>query len=289
MVDTQKFSDIYTQLLNDIKSIFQFTENVIDEYEDPDYLFMFIKNSILPLEYISLGKSTELIQNNYYLTDEIKFKEIWDDTNCSKDTKEKIWEYLHSLLYLICNDELEKYIEDKFKEHKKYDLMIESSKKFDEYLQNIKEFKSSESNNNVNLENSAIGDLAKEIMDEMGLDENSNQEPSMADLGKMMSTTFNTINNKMQSGDFDQNKMMEEAQKMMGGMNLFGENQGMPRSAQGMPRNMNVNKRKVVRKKKKLDKKSARKKTLEKTSTENKPTENKSVENKLTENKSNES
>ena len=91
------------------------------------------------------------------------------------------------------------------------------------------------------------------------IEENSNKEPSIADLGKMMTTTFNTINNKMQSGEFDQNKMMQEAQKMMGGMNLFGQNEGMPRAAQGMPKNMNINRRKVVRKKKKLSKKTSEK------------------------------
>ena len=266
MVDIVKFNNIYTQLLNDIKKIFKFSESVINEYEESDYLFMFVKNSILVLENISLGNSSELIHNNYYLTDGIKFKEIWDDVNCTKDTKEQIWKYFHSLLYLICNDKLEKYIEEKFKEHKKYDLMIENSKKFDSYLENIQKFKSSESNN-VNLEDSAIGNLAKEIMDEMGLDQNSNKEPSIADLGKMMSTTFNTINDKMQSGEFDQNKMMQEAQQMMGSMNLFGDMgnqgmprgpQGMPRGAQGMPNNMNVNQRKVVRKKKKLTKKNTK-------------------------------
>jgi hypothetical protein len=268
MVDIEKFNDVYTQLLNDIKSTFTFTVSVIDDYEDTDetentnYLFMFIKNSILVLEHISLGQSTELINNNYYLTDGIKFKEIWDDINCNKDTKEQFWKYFHSLLYLICNDDLEKYIEDKFKEHKKYDLMIENSKKFSDYLDNIKKFKSSETDG-MNLEDSSIGNLAKEIMGEMGLDENSNKEPSMADLGKMMSTTFNTINNKMQSGEFDQNKMMQEAQQMMGGMNLFGQNsgmpkgpQGMPKAAQGMPKDMNVNRRKMIRKKKRLDKSS---------------------------------
>ena len=46
MVDTQKFDDIYKQLLTDIKNIFPFTNNVIEEYEDPNYLLMFINNSI---------------------------------------------------------------------------------------------------------------------------------------------------------------------------------------------------------------------------------------------------
>ena len=265
MVDTQKFDDIYKQLLTDIKSIFPFTNSVIEEYEDPNYLLMFINNSILRLENISLGKSVELINSNYYLTDGIKFKEIWDDTNCTKDTKDKIWEYFHSLLYLVCNDKLESFIEENFKDHKKYEDMVVNSKKYEDYLENIKNFKSTESDT-MNLEDSAIGNLAKEIMDEMGLDQNSNKEPSIADLGKMMSTTFNTINSKMQSGEFDQNKMMEEAQSMMGGMNLFGNmpNQGAPRGAQGMPRNMNVNRRKVIRKKNNANKKDASKKDINK-------------------------
>tara|TARA_R110001592_G_scaffold209003_2_gene460132 strand:- start:64 stop:888 length:825 start_codon:yes stop_codon:yes gene_type:complete len=265
MVDTQKFDDIYKQLLTDIKSIFPFTNSVIEEYEDPNYLLMFINNSILRLENISLGKSVELINSNYYLTDGIKFKEIWDDTNCTKDTKDKIWEYFHSLLYLVCNDKLESFIEENFKDHKKYEDMVVNSKKYEDYLENIKNFKSTESDT-MNLEDSAIGNLAKEIMDEMGLDQNSNKEPSIADLGKMMSTTFNTINSKMQNGEFDQNKMMEEAQSMMGGMNLFGNmpNQGAPRGAQGMPRNMNVNRRKVIRKKNNANKKDASKKDINK-------------------------
>ena len=264
MVDTQKFDDIYKQLLTDIKSIFPFTNSVIEEYEDPNYLLMFINNSILRLENISLGKSVELINSNYYLTDGIKFKEIWDDTNCTKDTKDKIWEYFHSLLYLVCNDKLENFIEENFKDHKKYEDMVVNSKKYEDYLENIKNFKSTESDT-MNLEDSAIGNLAKEIMDEMGLDQNSNKEPSIADLGSMMTSTFNTINNKMQSGEFDQNKMMQEAQKMMGGMNLFGNmpNQNMPKGAQGMPKNMNVNKRKVVRKKNKLEKNNS-KETIDK-------------------------
>ena len=265
MVDTQKFDDIYKQLLTDIKSIFPFTNSVIEEYEDPNYLLMFINNSILRLENISLGKSVELINSNYYLTDGIKFKEIWDDTNCTKDTKDKIWEYFHSLLYLVCNDKLESFIEENFKDHKKYEDMVVNSKKYEDYLENIKNFKSTESDT-MNLEDSAIGNLAKEIMDEMGLDQNSNKEPSIADLGKMMSTTFNTINSKMQNGEFDQNKMMEEAQSMMGGMNLFGNmpNQGAPRGAQGMPRNMNVNRKKVIRKKNNANKKDASKKDINK-------------------------
>ena len=43
----------------------------------------------------------------------------------------------------------------------------------------------------------------------------------------------------------------------MGGMNLFGNmgNKNMPSSFQGMPKNMNVNKRKISRKQKQLDKK----------------------------------
>ena len=261
MVDTEKFDNIYSQFLDDIKTTFPFTTNVIDEYEESDYVHMFINNSVLNLHNISLGESQELINSNYYLTDGIKFKEIWDDSNCTKDTKEKIWEYFHSLLYLICNEKLESYIEEKFKDHKKYELMVENSKKYEIYLENIKNFKSSETDN-MNLEDSAIGNLAKEIMDEMGLDQNSNKEPSIADLGSMMTTTFNKINSKMQSGEFDQNKMMQEAQKMMGGMNLFGNmmpNQNMSRKTQGMPKNMNVNKRKVLRKKKKLEKKAGNK------------------------------
>ena len=101
MVDTEKFNDIYSQLLDDIQDTFSFTKSVIEEYEEPDYIYMFSKNSILNLENISLGKSEELINSNYYLTNGIKFKEIWDDANCTKDTKDKIWEYFHSLLYLI--------------------------------------------------------------------------------------------------------------------------------------------------------------------------------------------
>ena len=59
---------------------------------------------------------------------------------------------------------------------------------------------------------------------------------------------------------------MEEAQSMMGGMNLFGNmpNQGAPRGAQGMPRNMNVNRRKVIRKKNNANKKDASKKDINK-------------------------
>ena len=81
------------------------------------------------------------------------------------------------------------------------------------------------------MENSSIGSLAKEIMDDMGLDPSSDKQPNISDLGSMMSTTFSKLQSKMMSGELDQEKMMMEAQQMMGGMNLFG---GMPGDMPGL-------------------------------------------------------
>ena len=33
-------------------------------------------------------------------------KEIWNELSCSKGTKESIWKYLHTLMFLTCNDKL---------------------------------------------------------------------------------------------------------------------------------------------------------------------------------------
>lgn len=257
MSDNTKFNDIYKQMLNDIKSNFKFSTLIIDSYKDDvNYYDMFLKNSLLFLDDLSLGKSDELINKHYYITDGIKFKEIWDDANCNKDTKENIWKYIHSLIFLVCNSELENYVSKTFTEHDKLTDFIEVSKRYETILDNIKNFESVDEPN-VNLENSSIGNLAKEIIDEMGIDPESNQQPSLADLGTMMSTTFSKIQSKMTSGELDQEKLLREAQQMMGGMDLFGQGmrnnmpKNMPKGYQGMPKNMNVNKRKVVRKQKK--------------------------------------
>ena len=111
--------------------------------------------------------------------------------------------------------------------------------------------------NCIDSETGKQSKLAKEIIDEMGIDPESNQQPSLSDLGTMMSSTFSKIQSKMNNGELDQEKLLKEAQQMMGGMDLFGQGMGnnmsknMPRGYQGMPKNMNVNKRKVVRKQKK--------------------------------------
>lgn len=261
---SEKFNDIYNQMLIDLKKTFKFTELIIKEYDNEDYYKMFLKNSLIVLDDISKSNSEELCNKHYYLTDGIKFKEIWDDNNCNKDTKSVIWKYLHSLVFLVSNDKLENYVNENFKEHKKYDIMLENSKKYNEYLENMKEEKEDEKEGN-NLESSAIGGLAKEIIEELGIDENSDKQPSMADLGNMMSTTFNKINSKISNGEFNHDQLMKEAQNMMGGLDLFGagshnNKNKMPRGMAGMPKNMNVPNRKVLRKKKKLSKKKSNKK-----------------------------
>lgn len=257
-----KFNNIYNQMLGELKGLFDFTKPVIEEYdENPDYLKMFLKNSIIFFEELSLGDSEYLIKNHYYLTEGIKFKEIWNELSCTKKTKESLWKYLHSLMFLASNDKLLDYVNENFKEHKKIDIMKDKIENIDLYLNNLKNFESKEKDN-IDMENSSIGNLAKEIMDDMGLDPSSDKQPNISDLGSMMTTTFSKLQSKMMSGELDQEKMMMEAQQMMGGMNLFG-GQGMPgmpggnmpRGAQGMPRNnMNVNKRKVARKAKKMEK-----------------------------------
>ena len=191
---SEKFNNIYNQMLEEIKNTFQFTSIIIDEYDNEDYYYMFLNNSLLVLDELSRSDSEELCNQHYFLTKGIKFKEIWDDSNCSKNTKEVLWKYLHSLLFLVCNDELENYVKDKFSNHKKFDSMLENSKKYDDILQNLKKEKEPEKDN---LESSTIGGLAKEIIEELGIDENSDKQPSMADLGNMMSTTFSKINSKI--------------------------------------------------------------------------------------------
>ena len=257
MSDNTKFNDVYKQMLDEIKSTFKFSALIIDSYEDNiDYYKMFLNNSLSNLNELSLGNSEELINKHYYITDGIKFKEIWDDPNCTKATKDSLWKYIHSLIFLVCNSDLEKYVSETFAEHKKLNEFLDTSKKYEKILDNIKNFESNDKDN-INLENSSIGNLAKEIIDEMGLDPESNQQPSFSDLGNMMSTTFSKIQSKMSNGELDQDKLLREAQQMMGGMDLFGQgmtnnmHKNMPKSYQGMPKNMNVNKRKIVRKQKK--------------------------------------
>ena len=275
---TEKFNNVYNQMLNEIKETFKFTKSIIDDYdEDEDFFYTFLNNSLLLLDDISKSDSIELCNKHYYLINGIKFKEIWDDSNSNKNTNEVIWKYLHSLLFLVCNDELEEYVKDKFSKHKKFDLMLENSKLFAKYIDNMKEERETESDKD-NLESSAIGDLAKEIIDELGIDENSDKQPSMADLGNMMTTTFSKINSKISSGEFNHEQLMQEAQKMMGGMDLFGGNNShnntkkTPRGMAGMPKNMNVPNRKVVRKNKKMNKKKSLKKIPTTPTTEITPT-----------------
>jgi len=233
--------------------ILESTEITIDENET---ISEFLRNIDENSNGIS-NKSIDIFTEELFLIKDISMKSIWY-SDISDKTKENIWKYLQGFCVINISrnsndkiNEVLKSIESNEKVTDKQTVKeINKIKKINENLKNSdneEEKNGKKEKNDIEdlVDNTSIGNLAKEITENMGFKDGS--EPDISDLMKpenmmnMFQTINTTLNDKINNKELDMNNLFGEASGLMNnndmmkgmmgmisGMSNSGENSGGP-------------------------------------------------------------
>lgn len=279
---TEKFNFYLKTFLGELQNIFpEFKESISSSYSEvleSESLSVdtYVKEYMSAVE--SFHNQIATKQNSLFLGDnelkflrELDFRELWTK-DLSDSTRENIWKYLQTLYVIgkkiVANDddvnvmlnELNTPSQEDFKQHQQEMMeMIENMSK----ITDENRATNSEVENLFN--NGIISDIAKELTTELDLDkmdmgnpQNMNEAFSNIMGGGGGTNFFNLISkvgekiqSKVESGQINQGDLINEAQKMMGGL----------KNPQQMAQNMRANKGKEAtrdRLRRKLEEKRAK-------------------------------
>ena len=172
----------------------------------------------------------------------VDFNELWNSDVMNDENKRIIWEYIQTLYVLgetiISDSDKIKNLVENFQKIRNNEEVTSQNEEDNELINMIKNLSESQSNNTSPidedlLQNGLIGNLAKELAEDINLDSlglNLNENPDNINdvFSNLMSgdnpmNFMNLIQNvgqkiqtKLENADLDQRKLMDEAQKMMG-------------------------------------------------------------------------
>jgi len=188
-------------------------------------------------------KDVSLFEESICFIKNVDFKELWNKENTDKLIKDKVWDYLQTLFVIgetiITDSNKIKSLVENLKKKRNNEGVDDGSenKELMDMIDNLS--KKTDSINEDMIENGLIGNLAKELANDINLDDmNINLDESgdsnMGDIfSKLMGGDnpmkfMNLIQNvgkkiqtKLDDGGIDQSKLLDEAQNMMG---LLGNN-----------------------------------------------------------------
>ena len=271
---------IFKSFLDDLIKVFpEYKEIIYTNYseilslenlsDDKDKLIEIFLNNIDKYSNQITERDESIFSDDLCLLKDICFKKIWD-SEISDKTKDNIWKYLQSFclinINIRSNDKLAEAlsdIEDNKKIKKGVAKDLDNYKKINEDYKKQEETKTEELPENMKkfndiLENTSIGKIAKEITDEMDI-ENMAQGGDISQIFNPQNITkiFTSINNKLTNNEnFSQEHLQSEAQDICGNMKdnplfsqmmggLFGSMQmpqapQQPQPQQTNTRNINV-------------------------------------------------
>ena len=244
---------IFKSFLDDLIKVFpEYKESIILNYseifslenlsDDKDKLIETFLNKVDKISSNITERDESIFSEQLFLLDEICFKKIWD-SDISDKTKDNIWKYLQSFclinINIRSNDKLAEALSD-IEENKKIKKGVakdlDNYKKINEDYKKQEETKTEELPENMKkfndiLENTSIGKIAKEVSEELNMD-NMDDE---ADLSQMfnpenMMKIFSTISSKVNSDTFKNGDLEKEATNICGDMKdnpLFSQMMGM--------------------------------------------------------------
>lgn len=263
---TENLNKIFIEFANDILSVYpkysdkinKQISRVKDNMETKYYLEYYLRHVFPNIEDISVCNEDECIKNNFSVIHGIKFSDIWNN-DLPIASKHAIWRYLHTLYLLSSNHPKLNKIIEKYKEHENYEkikkilenndnivknIMDCSSKFAEEILKDKSNDKDSSKEggnffNNFDEDkfeksflNSNIGNLAKEISEEINPEELENlQNPGDLlgsllggntennGLGNLFQKVGSKLQDKLSNGKLDENALFNEAQNMMSMIN----------------------------------------------------------------------
>ena len=190
------------------------------------------------------SKDDSMFDTSLHVLKNVDFCELWKSEELSSNNKEKIWEYLQTLYILgetiISDSDKIKNIVEKFKQEPENSLKNESETEQinvpedDEIMDMLKNL-TSEGSDNIEenlVTDGLLGNLAKELTEEidlssMNLGENDNMGDIFSNLlsgdnqmnfMNLVQTVGNKIQQKVENGQFSQTDLMQDAQRMMSGL-----------------------------------------------------------------------
>jgi hypothetical protein len=214
-----------------------------DTCNDDKYVKRYMKKMSEHKNTIST-KNDALFNDSIYILKNVDFKEVWVSDELSDTNKNVIWDYIQTLYILgetIMGD-VDKVLSlvNNFKQIKDGNFDEEASGMDNELLgmfRNLSENKNNTIDENF-LNDCSLGKLASELTSEidlsdmnLGIDENSNPADMFTNLMSgdnsmnfmnLIQKVGQKIHTKVESGEFNQDKLMEEAQKMMAGLQGAG-------------------------------------------------------------------
>ena len=237
---------LFKSFIEDIVQVFpeynkRLTSYYKDVLESEEYKGEKMDDFLSNIEEITdkiVEKDTKLFDEDPIILQNVSFKTIWN-SDISQKTRMDIWKYLQSFCIININmnsskekiDEVLKKIEshEKIRDKKTVNDM-KKLKKLNESIHNQELEKLFEENpEKVNesmnemenmFENTSIGKIAKEITDELDIENMISQDGGIEQLfnGGNMINIFQSISGKMDMGGIDSSNLMEEASQICGQM-----------------------------------------------------------------------
>jgi len=219
-------------------TILELTEISID---DNEIISEFLKNIDNNSNDIS-NKDSKIFTDDLFLIKDISMKSIWE-SDISEKTKENIWKYLQAFCVINIsrnsNDKINEVLKSIESNEKVTDKKtVKEMKKLKKMNENLNKEVKDEDNKNTDtngiedlVENTAIGNLAKEITESMGFSDNG--EPDIEDIMKpenmmnMFQTINTTLNDKINNKELDMGNLFGEASGLMNNNDIMKGMMGM--------------------------------------------------------------
>ena len=236
---------------NNYSSVLELDEIIID---DNEIIFEFLNNIDKNSNDIS-NKNSYIFTDELFLIKDISMKSIWE-SDISEKTKQNIWKYLQAFCVINISrnsndkiNEVLKSIESNEKvTDKKTVKEIKKLKKMNENLKKDVEDNNEENSKDKSIEelvdNTSIGNLAKEITEDLGFSENG--EPDISEIMKpenmmnMFQKINSTLSQKIENKELDMNNLFGEASGLMNNNDIMKGMMGMmgnmgSNNSEGMP------------------------------------------------------
>ena len=236
---------------NNYSSVLELDEIIID---DNEIIFEFLNNIDKNSNDIS-NKNSDIFTDELFLIKDISMKSIWE-SDISEKTKQNIWKYLQAFCVINISrnsndkiNEVLKSIESNEKvTDKKTVKEIKKLKKMNENLKKDVEDNNEENSKDKSIEelvdNTSIGNLAKEITEDLGFSEDG--EPDISEIMKpenmmnMFQKINSTLSQKIENKELDMNNLFGEASGLMNNNDIMKGMMGMmgnmgSNNSEGMP------------------------------------------------------
>ena len=233
----------FKNFINDLLKVFPEHEECINKnYNDilsleelnikeNEIVSEFLKN-ISDISDNIMNKDSSVFTDELYLIKDISMKQLWD-SDISNKTRSNIWRYLNIFclinLNLTSGDVMKNGQQKLLSGEKVTKKELSVMKRFKKINENINtEENDVEENPMDGLENTSLGNLAKEITKDLNIDENNAQD--MLNPNNMMNifqSINSTLQQKVENNELDMNSLFEEASGFMNNSGMMNNMMNM--------------------------------------------------------------